>query len=114
MDQLGSLIGNEGDDLRVRMTEGVDGDARGEVDEAAVVEVVEEGALAADEDGRWAGVGRDHVREVGGDEAAGFGGGGRVGIRKGGSILVMSEKPGNGERRMKGVPGPKGWLRRRG
>ena len=71
-------FGLRGDDLRdgrVAVAEGVDGDARGEVEVASVFDVPDVAALAFDHHGRWAHVGRDHVLGVVFDK----GGGGRVG-----------------------------------
>lgn len=88
------LLGDEPAELGVAVAEPVDGDASREVQVPPVLEVPEVGALAADEDGRRAGVRGHHVGLVLGDQA----GGGRVGLGvgrgEGGVTLgVVSKAP---------------------
>lgn len=71
-----NLLRDELAELGVAVAQAVDGDAGREVEVLLVLKVPQVRTLATDEDGRRAGVRRDHVRLVVGDEA----GGGRVGL----------------------------------
>lgn len=57
MDDLLGLIKEDPGDLRIRVSEGVDGDTSGEVEVFAVSDVVEVGALAVGEDDGRAAIG---------------------------------------------------------